>query len=413
MTQSQSGLRQALSALAYSGYRRFAIAHLFTSMGSHLLQTAVFWQVYELTDSALYLGLTGLVRAGPHIVLSLAGGVLADRLDRVRLIQVGQAVNAVLLMVLTALAFSSAVEVWHLYVITVLNAAFAAMTQPARTAVIANLVPRERLINAVALNATIAQTSQIAGPALAGLAIATVGLGPAYFLNALLYLAAVASIVGIRVPTASSKRSESAWQSFVDGMSFVRSRPVIISLLVLDLGAVVLGSYRALLPIFAEALGAGASGYGLLSAAPGVGSLVAAVFMLSLGDMKYKGLYTVFGVLAYSAALALLAVSSWFYLSLFAASLLGATNSVQMIPRNSVILSIPPDALRGRVAAFRTMLAGGGPPLGYAISGGVAAVLGAPLALMVGAAACALLVIGIGTAHRELRDPNLGSVHSP
>ena len=118
-----------------------------------------------------------------------------------------------------------------------------------------------------------------------------------------------------------------------------------------------------------------------------------------------------FGVLAYSAALVLLAVSSLFYLSLLAASLLGATNSVQMIPRNSVILAIPPDALRGRVAAFRSMLAGGGPPLGYAISGGVAAVLGAPLALMVGAAACALLVIGIGTAHRELRDPYLGSVH--
>ena len=413
LTQSQSGLRQALSALAYGGYRRFATAHLFTSLGSHLLQTAIFWQVYELTGSALLLGLTGLARAGPHIVLSLVGGVFADRLDRVRLIQAGQAMNVILLVGLTALTASGTVEIWHLYAITVLNGAFSAVTQPARTALIANLVPRERLLNVVALNATIAQTSQIAGPALAGVGIATVGLGPAYLLNALLYLAAVTSIVGIRVPAASSKPTESPWRSFVDGMSFVRSRPVIISLLVLDLGAVVLGSYRALLPIFAETLGAGAGGYGLLSAAPGVGSLVAAVFMLSLGDMRYKGLYTVFGVLAYSAALALLAASSWFYLSLLAASLLGATNSVQMIPRNSVILSIPPDALRGRVAAFRSMLAGGGPPLGYAISGGVAAVLGAPLALMLGAAACALLVIGIGTAHRELRDPHLGSTDSP
>ena len=409
MTQRQSGLRQALSALAYGGYRRFALAQLFTSLGSHLLQTAVFWQVYELTGSALLLGLTGLARAGPHIVLSLVGGVFADRLDRVRLIQAGQAMNATLLLVLTALTASNVVEVWHLYVITLFNSAFSAVTQPARTALIANLVPRERLLNAVALNATIAQTSQIAGPALAGVGIATVGLGLAYLLNALLYVVAITSIIGIRVPIASSKPSESPWQSFVDGMSFVRSRPVIISLLVIDLGAVVLGSYRALLPIFAETLGAGASGYGLLSAAPGVGSLVAAGFMLTLGDMKYKGLYTVFGVLAYSAALVLLAVSSLFYLSLLAASLLGATNSVQMIPRNSVILAIPPDALRGRVAAFRSMLAGGGPPLGYAISGGVAAALGAPLALMVGAAACALLVIGIGTAHRELRDPYLGS----
>ena len=409
LTQSQSGLRQALSALAYGGYRRFATAHLFTSLGTHLLQTAIFWQVFELTGSALLLGLTGLVRAAPHIVLSLVGGVFADRVDRVRLIQAGQAMNAALLLALAAVALTGEVEVWHLYAITLLNGAFTAVTQPARIALIANLVPRGSFVNAVALNATVAQVSQVAGPALAGVGIATVGLGPAYLLNALLYLAAVTSIVGIRVPAPSSKPSESPWQSFVDGMSFVRSKPVIISLLALDLGAVVLGSYRALLPIFAEALGAGPSGYGLLSAAPGVGSLVAAVFMLSLGDMKYKGLYTVFGVLAYSAALALLAVSSWFYLSLLAASLLGATNSVQMIPRNSVILAIPPDALRGRVAAFRSMLAGGGPPLGYAISGAVAAVLGAPLALMVRAAACAVLVIGIGTAHRELRDPYLGS----
>ena len=410
MTQTPSGLRQALSALAYGGYRRFAIAHLFTSLGSHLLQTAIFWQVYDLTGSALLLGLTGLARAGPHIVLSLVGGVLADRIDRVRLIQAGQAMNAVVLVVLTALAVTDAIEVWHLYVITVLNGALAAMTQPARAALIANLVPRERLLNAIALNATIAQVSQIAGPAIAGVGIATVGLGPAYLFNALLYLAAVSVIIGIRVPAASAKPSEGPWQSFVDGMSFVRSKPVIISLLVLDLGAVVLGSYRALLPIFAEMLGAGAGGYGLLSAAPGVGSLVAAVFMLTLGDMRYKGLYTIFGVLAYAAALALLAVSDWFYVSLLAASLLGATNSVQMIPRNAVILSLPPDAMRGRVAAFRSMLAGGGPPLGYALSGVVAAALGAPLALLVGAGACALLVVGIGTVHRELRDPNLGSI---
>ena len=409
MTPSQAGLRQALSALAYGGFRRFAMAQLFTSLGTQLLQTAVFWQVYELTGSALLLGLTGLARAGPHIVLSLVGGVLADRFNRVQLIQFGQLMNAPLLLVLAVLTASGTVEVWHLYVITLLNSAFSAVTQPARTALIPNLVPQGRLVNAVALNATFGQTSQITGPALAGVGIATVGLGPTYLFNAVLYLAAVASIVGIRTSISSPKPDESPWRSFVDGLSFVRSKPVIISLLALDLGAVLLGSYRALLPIFAEALGVGASGFGLLSATPGVGSLLGAAFMLTLGDMRYKGLYTVFGVLGYSAALALLALSPWFYLSLVAASLLGATNSVQMIPRNSVILGISPDPLRGRVEAFRGMLSGGGPPLGYALSGGMAAVLGAPLALVIGAAACALLVTAIGTKHRKLRDPYLGS----
>jgi hypothetical protein len=175
----------------------------------------------------------------------------------------------------------------------------------------------------------------------------------------------------------------------------------------------VLGSYRALLPIIAKSLGVGAAGYGLLSASPGVGALVGAGVILSLGDMKYKGLYTLFGVLGYCGALALLAISPWFLLSLVAASLLGTTNAIQMVPRNTVILSISPDALRGRVEAFRTMLAGGGPPIGYTLSGVVAAALGAPVALLLGAAACTVLVAGVGITRSELRDPDLGSTLAP
>jgi MFS family permease len=219
----------------------------------------------------------------------------------------------------------------------------------------------------------------------------------------------MAAIIGIRTPS-TAPSDETPWRSFLDGMAFVRRRRVIVSLLVLDLGATVLGSYRALLPIFAAMLDVGATGFGVLSAAPGVGSLLGAAWMLSLGDMRYKGLYAAFGVLAYCVALVVLALSPWFLLTLVAAGLLGATNSVQMIPRNSAILAISPDALRGRVEAFRSMLAGGGPPLGYTLSGVLAAALGAPLALVAGAAACAVLVAAVTSRSRELRDPALGSV---
>ncbi len=409
MSDSQTGLRQAFSALAYGDYRRFAASLLLTSLGAQLLQTAILWQVYELTGSAVLLGLTGLARAAPHIALSMAGGVVADRVNRVRLIQAGQVLNAVLVLVLAGLTLGGAVDVWHLYIITFLNSAFTAVTSPARTALIPRLIPEGNLVNAVALNATIQQTSQIVGPALAGIAIGTIGLGSAYLLNGLLYLAAMAAIIGIRAPIELPDTTESPWRSFIDGLVFVRQKPVIVSLLVIDLGETIFGSYRALLPIFATMLGVGASGYGLLSAAPGVGSLFGAVFILSLGDMKYKGLYTVFGVLAYCVALVLLALSPWFPLTLIAAALLGTTNSVQMIPRNSAILAISPDALRGRVEAFRSMLAGGGPPLGYTLSGTLAGALGPPLALVVGAVACAVLVAGVGITRRELHDPYLGS----
>jgi MFS family permease len=125
--------------------------------------------------------------------------------------------------------------------------------------------------------------------------------------------------------------------------------------------------------------------------------------------MKYKGLYTVFGVLAYCGALALLALAPWFWLALIAAGLLGATNSIQMIPRNSVILAISPDALRGRVEAFRSMLAGGGPPLGFTLSGALAAAFGASLALLAGAAACIVLVAVVAITRKELREPYVES----
>ncbi|MBM4411465.1 MAG: MFS transporter [Chloroflexi bacterium] len=409
MPEQRSGLSVALSALSHRDYRRFAVSLFLTSIGVQLIQTAIFWQVYVLTGSALLLGLTGLARAGPHVILSMVGGVLADRLDRVRLIQAGQVGNALLVVGLAYLTFAGEVQVWHLYVVTFLNSAFSALTQPARTALIPALIPPVNLVSAIALNATIGQTAQIAGPALAGVAIAYVDLGPVYVVNGLLYLLSMAAITGVRVPMARPAVIESPWRSFVDGLDFVRTKPVILSLLLLDVGATLFGSYRALLPVFAESLGVGPTGFGLLSAAPGVGALLGAAFILSLGDMAYKGLYTVFGVLAYCAALVVLALSPWFLLALAAAALLGTTNSVQMIPRNSVILTISPNALRGRVESFRSMLAGGAPPLGYALSGVLAASMSPALALVVGAVACTALVAGIVTWHRELRRADLGT----
>ena len=227
--------RQVLGSLAHRDYRHFASAQLFNSLGTQLVQTVVFWQVFELTGSALSLGLTGMARAVPHVILSGVGGVLADRLDRVQLIQSGQLLNAIVLLVLAALTVSGTAGLWQLYVITALNSAASAITQPARTALIPSLVPRERLVNAVALNTTLAQTSQVTGPAIAGIGIVTVGIGATYFLNALFYMAAAISIIGIHLSKPISTTEGNPWKSFAEGLQFVRSKPVIVSLLALDL----------------------------------------------------------------------------------------------------------------------------------------------------------------------------------
>ncbi|MSQ29149.1 MAG: MFS transporter [Dehalococcoidia bacterium] len=409
MSDHRPGLRQALDALAYHDFRAFSLSLLFTSLGAQLVQIAVLWQVYELTGSALLIGLTGLARAVPHIILSLVGGVIADRVNRVRLIQIGQAANGLLTLGLALLTVSGHVQVWHLYAVTFLNSAFTALTQPARTAIIPRLVPPGGLLNAIGLNATINQVSMIVGPALAGIAIAAVGLGGVYLANGIFYLIAMMMILGIRTPSTPEATDDTPWRSFMDGLAFVRSRSVIVSLLALDVGATMLGSYRGLLPIFATMLGVGATGFGLLSAAPGVGALGGAALILSLGNMRYKGVYTLFGVLGYSVAGIMLALSPWLLVSLVAAGLLGATNSIQMIPRNTVILTISPDAMRGRVEAFRSMLAGGAPPLGYALAGAVADLWGPATALVAGSVACVFFVGLIALVSPELRDPELGS----
>jgi MFS family permease len=399
--------------MEYGAYRRFALSLLLTSLGVQLLQAAILWQVYLLTGSALALGLTGLARAGPHIALSLIGGVAADRVNRVRLIQTGQVANGVLVVMLSVLTLTGQVELWHLYVVTFLNGSFTALTQPARSAIIPWLIPRPKLVNAVALNSTITQTSQIAGPAFAGLAIGLAGLGPVYVCNGAFYLLAMVAIMAVKVPDMPRESVDSPWRSFREGLRFVRSKPVILSLLSLDVSQTVFGSYKALLPLIATSLGADATGYGLLSAAPGVGSIVGSGVIMSLGDMRYKGMFTVFGVLGYCASLALLAGAPLFLLALIPAGLLGACNSIQAIPRNSVIISIAPDELRGRVEAFRSMLAGGGPPLGDALSGALASALGPAMALVVGGMTCATVVSGIGFSRKELRDPYLGSAVDP
>jgi MFS family permease len=408
LVRQRAGFGQAFTALTVPDYRRFAVALVTTQMGAQLLQTAILWQVYQATGNALLLGLTGLARGLPHIALSLVGGVIADRVNRVRLIQAGQIANGLLTLVLAFLTITGRVEVWHLYAVTFLNAGFTALTQPARSALIPRLVPQGNLVNAIALNSTIQQSSQIVGPAVGGIAIGAIDLGPTYLINAAAYAVGMAALAAIHTPATPEAVPLSPWRSLLEGLAFVRQKPVIVSLLGLDVGQTLFGSYVALLPFFADALGVGVAGYGMLRAAPGVGSLLGATSLLSLGDMRYKGLYTVFGVLGYCVALVLLAVSPWFPLAVAATALLGTANSVQMIPRNSAILAITPDPLRGRVEAFRSMLAGGAPPLGYTVSGALAAAVGPPVALILGAVACAGAVAAIGLTRHELRDRDLG-----
>ena len=320
------------------------------------------------------------------------------------LVQTG---NGALNLALAALALTGLIEVWHIYVSALLSASLNAVGAPSRNAMVPGLVPREMLLNALSLTAMSRKLSQLLGPVLTGFLIAWVSSGFTYALNGAVYLSAAFLVAAIQYASDPSGAPESPFRSLMEGIAFVRRETAVWVFLSMDLIAVYFGSYRALLPIFVAALGAGAEAFGLLLSAAAGGAILGVALVLSLGDLRYKGLWVAFGIFAYSFCLVVLALSDWFLLSAAAVFLLGFFEALQMVLRNVIIQTTTPDNLRGRILSFQRMLGVGGPSLGEAQSGFVAALIGAPVTLMVGAAICVGTTLGLLTFRREIRKPDL------
>lgn len=394
-------------ALAHRGFRLLWLAVLATSFGFHIQRTLELWLIYELTGSALHLGFIGLARGLPVFVLSLGGGVLADRIDRRRFVMLVQAGNGALNALLAALALTGLLQVWHIYFSACMSASLNALGAPSRNAMAPGLVPRETLLNALSLTAMSRKLSQLAGPVLAGVLIAWFSSGFTYALNGGVYFSAVFLVAAIRYASEVPHSPGSPFRSLMEGIAFVRRETAVWVFLGMELVAVYFGSYRGLLPIFAAVVGAGAEGFGLLLSAAALGAILGVALVLSLGDLRYKGLWVAFGIFAYSFCLAALALSGRFLLSVAAVFLLGFFEAVQMVLRNVIIQTTTPDRLRGRVLSFQRMLGVGGPSLGEAQSGFVAALVGAPATLVLGAAVCVGATLGLVATRKEIRKADL------
>ena len=383
------------------------LAILATSFGFYIQRTIELWLIYELTGSALHLGLTGLVRAIPVFVLSPIGGVLADRIDRRRFVILVQTANGVVNAALAFLAVTGLIEVWHIYVGGFMNAALNALGAPSRNAMVPGLVPREMLLNAVSLTAMSRKLSQLGGPVLTGFLIVWFGSGLTYALNGAVFLSAALLVIAVRYTSEVSREPGSPFRSLMEGIAFVRRESTVWAFLSVEVLTVYFGSYRALLPIFVAVLGVGAEGLGLLLSGAAAGSSLGIAMVLSLGNLRYKGLWAAFGIFAYAVSLVVLALSGWFLLSMAAVFLLGLFETLPMLLSNVIIQSNTPDNLRGRVLSFQRMLGVGGTSLGEAQSGFVAAFISAPLTLVAGAAICVATTLGLLTFKREIRKADL------
>jgi len=368
-------------------------------------QIANLWQVYELSGSAIQLGLTGLFQALPLFALGLFGGALADIMNRKSLILITHAINFILALVLTVLTMSGQIQVWHIFLVTSLTSAINIVGGPARMAMVPRLVPQSHLMNAIAFNTTSGQSAFFLGPMAAGLAIDALGIGQTYLLNTLVLVPPIFAILAIRASgSVEGGRRVASIHGIWEGMHFVWRERVIFGLLLLDFGVTVVGYFRTLLPIFAkDILKQGAGGLGLLSSAPAVGSVLGALVLLLSGNLRNKGRLVLVSAAFYGVALIIFGTSSLFWLSLLLVGVLGFTDAISVTVRQTTVQLLTPDQLRGRAFSIFSIFALGANSVGAMEAGIVAALIGAPGAMMLGGAIGIAVVLGIAVGIRQVR----------
>src|SRR5918996_452896 len=393
------------ASLRYRDYSFLFLLSLFATTAQHMRQAQNFYQVYELSGSAFQLGLTGLAQGISIFGLGLFGGTLADFLDRRKLLFITVFGNLLVAIALGVLTLTGFIQVWHILVATAVTSALNILLNPTRMALISHLVPRSHLTNAVSLNSSVSQGSHFIGPMLGGLSLAWMSTGNAYLLNALFYIPAAIAIVLLKTPASDeATREKFSMASFLGGVKFLFSEPIILTLVMLDFIVVGVGYYRPLLPVFAkDILFVGPAGFGMLSSAPAVGGIIGTLALLTIGDVKSKGLLVLWSFLAYALALGIFAISTSFWLSLLLLGAMGLANSLQAVMRQTSFHLLTPDHVRGRAFSVFNMFSQGANSIGATEVGFMAALLGAPGSLLVGCAVGSILPLACWAGFPGLR----------
>jgi MFS family permease len=362
---------------------------------------AINWHVYLLTKSPLALGMVGLVRVVPIIICSLVGGVVADAVNRKRLMLITQSImllSAAMLAVVTTSGLKSA---WPLYVLTAVSSAAVAFDNPARQAILPTLVPAEDFPNAVSLGLIVFQLSMIGGPAIAGRILGAYSPAVVYAFNALSFLAVIAALLLIRASGRAENDDEAgaaatrvSLDALKEGLRFVWRTPIIVQTMTLDFIATFFASATALLPIFAaEILHVGAHGFGILAAAPAAGAVIAAFVMARFGNVRRQGATVIVSVAVYGLATIGFGLSRIYWFSLLMLAVTGAADTVSTVLRQTIRQLVTPNQLRGRMTSVNMIFFMGGPQLGELEAGAMASLLTAQLSVLTGGVGCFLAAL--------------------
>lgn len=398
----------AFSSLRHRDFRLLWMGQIVSVTGSQMQLVAINWHIYLLTNSALALGMVGLFRAGPIILCSLLGGVVADVVDRRRLMIATQTVMLTCSGILALVTFSGLRHVWPIYLLTAIASAAWAFDTPARQALVPALVPAKDFPNAVSLSMLMFQIGMIIGPALAGLLLATQGPGLVYAMNAASFLAVILGLALMRVrgrPVGEEGKIPSvSLESLMEGLRFVWRTPIIVQTMTLDFVATFFASANQLLPIFAkDILQVGAQGLGFLASAPAIGAVVAGLVMARLGAVKRQGLIVILSVAVFGAATIAFGLSRVFWFSLVMLAVTGAADTISTILRHTIRQLNTPNSLRGRMTSINMIFFMGGPQLGELEAGSLAALIGAPLSVVTGGAGCLIAAMIALLSAKRLR----------
>ncbi|MFZ0200403.1 MAG: MFS transporter [Candidatus Sulfotelmatobacter sp.] len=373
-------------ALRHRNFQLFFGGQLISLIGTWMQSVAQSWLVYRLTGSALLLGSVGFASQVPVFLFAPLGGIAADRFNR-RYIVIGTQVASMLLaFILAALTLLHKVQVWHVFVLAGFLGVVNAFDIPGRQSFLVDMVGKDDLMNAIALNSSMFNGARVIGPAIAGILVAKIGEGWCFFANAISYIAVIIGLFLMRVQSPARTSTASPLENMIEGFRFVnRTAPIRALLLLLGLVSLVGMPYVVLMPIFADKiLHGGARGLGILMGATGVGALLGALTLAFRQGVKGLGRWVAWCSAGFGASLIVFSISHSFWISVILLLPVGYTIMLQMASSNTLIQVMVPDALRGRVMAVYSMTFMGMAPIGALLGGALADRLGAQLTVAIG-----------------------------
>jgi len=389
---------KTFEALKFPNYRLWFIGQLASLVGTWMQSTAQGYLVYQLTGSPAYLGYVGFANGIPFWIFSLIGGLASDRISRRKLLIITQSVAMVLAFILATLVFTDVVQPWHIIVLAFLLGINNAFDAPARQSFISEMVSREALGNGIALNATMFNLATAVGPAVAGLAYATLGPAWCFTINGISFLAVIIALSMMHFkPFVSPKRTQSAWSDVKEGLSYVLHHKTIRILIgMLGITSLFGMAYVTLIPAWAvEVLKGDATTNGWLQSVRGIGSLIASLMIASLGTSARRGRLLTIGSFLFPALLIVFSFIRSLPLALFILLGVGWAFMTYINLTNNLVQHIVPDHLRGRVMSIYALIFLGMMPIGSMLGGSLAEAFGTPLAVIASASVALVFAIAL------------------